>query len=174
MKVIFLDIDGVLNSIESFEKTKKQYPNSEIRYDNPHPDHIQWLNKIVDETGAKVVISSTWRSEFSTMGFWRFLTLCGFRGEVIGKTPQLDTYRGTEIKCWLVAHQSKTKRFADSQWYRHKEEVDSFVIIDDDSDMEDMIDRLVKVDGRIGLTEKEADEAINMLNKCLLNKNVVV
>lgn len=164
MKVCFVDIDGVLNSKQSFEKTRKQYPNKEIRFDTPHPDHIQWLNKITDATDAKLVISSTWRNDFSVMGWNRYFDLLGVHADVIGKTPKLDSYRGTEIECWLMEHKSKIIKYVDSSWYSYKESIENFVILDDDSDMEYLLPYLVKTNNEVGLTEKDADKAIKMLN----------
>jgi len=165
MKVIFLDVDGVLNSTDSFKKSKTDIKDDDIRYDNPHPQHIQWLNKITDETGAKIVISSTWRNEFSIGAWNRFFSVLGVRGRVIGRTPKLDSYRGTEIQCWLLEHKSKIVKYKDSQWYGEKEPVTSFVILDDDSDMEDLTPYLVKTKSDIGLLEEHALMAINMLNE---------
>ena len=62
-KIVFLDIDGVLNSeLHYVEKSQQQladeigYPLSEISR-----SAVSLLNQIVEKTGAKVVISSTWR-----------------------------------------------------------------------------------------------------------------
>lgn len=59
MKVIFWDIDGVLNSDEYFDKIKDlniQGIQSEVDIEK-----IKLLKKAIDETGAKVVLSSSWR-----------------------------------------------------------------------------------------------------------------
>lgn len=59
MKIIFLDVDGVLNSDEYIEKTKKlniQGIESEV-----DPEKITLLRNAIVETGAKVVLSSSWR-----------------------------------------------------------------------------------------------------------------
>ena len=59
MKVIFLDIDGVLNSDEYLKKVKRlhiQGIESEIDINK-----IKLLKKAVDETKAKVVLTSSWR-----------------------------------------------------------------------------------------------------------------
>jgi len=165
MKIIFLDIDGVLNSRQSMEKTKQQYPNKEIRVDTPHLDHIRWLNKITDATGAKLVISSTWRSDFSVVGWNRYFDLLNVHADVISKTPKLDSYRGTEIQCWLLEHKSKIVKYSDSQWFYYKEPIENFVILDDDSDMEDLLPHLIKINNEIGLTEEDADKAIKILNE---------
>ena len=55
-KIIFLDIDGVLNSIDYFEHTKHCKGYSEI-----NPKKVKLLKEIVDRTGAEIVLSSTWR-----------------------------------------------------------------------------------------------------------------
>jgi len=161
MKVIFLDIDGVLNS----EASMRDLGIRNRFNDNPHPMHIKWLNKIIEETGAKVVISSTWRTSGNSLMFNRFLNLLGFKGDVIDKTPDLDTYRGTEIKSWLLSHADKIKKYKHSQWYSNKEPVESFVILDDNNDMLELsATNLVLIDGGDGLQEEHARKAIEILN----------
>ena len=54
MKVIFLDVDGVLNSQQLFEKCED---DQLISVDE---DNIKNLKTIVDATGAKIVLSSSW------------------------------------------------------------------------------------------------------------------
>ena len=57
MKIIFLDIDGVLNSIGWVERTKgTAYEDKEI-----DPSKVRLLKQIIDKTDAKIVLSSTWR-----------------------------------------------------------------------------------------------------------------
>ncbi len=99
------------------------------------------------------------------MAMWRFLSVCGFRGMVVGSTPKLDSYRGTEIKCWILEHTSGLVKYKDSNWKTWQEPIESFVILDDGSDMEDLISHLVKTDNNTGLLEEHADKAIKMLNK---------
>ena len=57
MKVIFLDIDGVLNCIGSFNRTKTRF-NGFVGMD---PTLVARFNSLVEKTGARVVLSSTWR-----------------------------------------------------------------------------------------------------------------
>lgn len=161
MKIIFLDIDGVLNSETSMHKFGKE----DFFNDNPHPDHIQWLNYIVAKTGAHVVISSTWRIHVESTMMWRFLTLLGFRGKVIGNTPRMNSYRGTEIKMWMLEHADKLKKYKDSSWMSFQEPVESFVILDDDSDMGDLKPYLVQTNSRTGLLECHAKKAVKILNE---------
>lgn len=59
MKVIFLDVDGVLNSDQYFDKTK----NLDIQGIEADIDikKIELLKKAINETRARVVLSSSWR-----------------------------------------------------------------------------------------------------------------
>lgn len=68
MKIIFLDIDGVMNSEEQAVETLNIYKNKSEkdipvreRWDFPRPWRLELLKQIVDATGAKVVLSSCWR-----------------------------------------------------------------------------------------------------------------
>lgn len=162
MKVIFLDIDGVLNS----EASMRDFGIRNTWNDNPHPMHIEWLNMIVEKTGAKVVISSTWRTSGSPHMFGRLLYLLGFIGEVIDRTPNLDTERGTEIKSWLFSHIDKLDRCKNLQWAPSwMEPIESFVILDDDDDMLELsATNLVLIKDGTGLQEEHALKAIEILN----------
>ena len=52
-KIIFLDIDGVLNSVHN-------WPENLL-----HQSLTNNLKHIVDKTGAKIVLSSSWKNFFS-------------------------------------------------------------------------------------------------------------
>lgn len=67
------------------------------------------------------------------------------------RTPMSpDGYRGKEIKSWL------------DNW--NGDPVESFVIIDDDNDMNPFMDRLVQTSFNKGLQQKNVDKAIKLLN----------
>jgi hypothetical protein len=159
MKVIFLDIDGVLNSVKSMTESGDRKWS-----DEPVIENIGWLNLIIEKTNAKIVISSTWRHGNCASLFDRYFHALGIIGEVIDVTPRLDSYRGTEIKCWLLEYESRRIKYQDSSWCIYKDPIEKFVIIDDDSDMEDLIDKLVLVNNNIGLSKENADKAIGILN----------
>lgn len=160
MKIIFLDIDGVLNSENSIKKMDKV--NRDFS-DNPHKDHVKWLNYIIKKTGAKVVISSTWRKGSGLVSICRILNLVGFKGNVIGQTPITGDIRGNEIRCWI--DRFRNKRDWQFNYDKNDSEVENFIIIDDDSDMGCLLHRLVKVDSKIGLTKNEAKLAVSLLNE---------
>jgi hypothetical protein len=105
-RIILLDIDGVLNV---------NFPSHDEYGRCFHPNFVDNLKYIIDETGAKIVISSTWR--FSGLvimkEMWEKRNL---PGEIIDITPHIDICkRGEEIEYWLKNN-----------------EVDSFVIVDDE------------------------------------------
>lgn len=164
MKIIFLDIDGVLNSVDSMKRAGKHSFN-----DNPDPEHIKWLNLIIKKTDAKIVISSTWRKGCSHLYLWRLLDLLGFKGSIIGSTPDTGDIRGNEIRCWI-------DRYMNGRDWRVKLEdhengpIESFVILDDDSDLGELLPFLVKCKNERGLNEAEALKAIKILNKKALKR----
>ncbi len=152
MKLIFLDFDGVINNM----RTYSQGPwHNRIPVD---PNCMNVLNKIIEKTGAKVVISSSWRifAKFDPTLLQQMLDREGFKGEVIATTgqsfqlaqprkwkgrDQLWSQRGDEIKAWL-----------DAQPEKHE-----FVVLDDDSDMEPVKDRFVQTSCQEGLQEKHLE-----------------
>ena len=111
MKIIFLDIDGVLNCESAYRNGECQY--QEWVWEDGRIDHYQrfctrskeLLNKLIDETGAKIVISSTWR--ISGIEFMKKVwSMEKMSGEIIGITPSMrtkgvDIPRGMEIQYYL-------------------------------------------------------------------------
>ena len=64
MKVIFLDIDGVLNCQQAYINGSCEYVDGPgFKYQKCYPPSKELLNKLIEETGAKVVISSSWRKD---------------------------------------------------------------------------------------------------------------
>ncbi len=178
MKIIFLDIDGVLNS-NAFFKAHKLPDNFDSRNDTHQalmidPCAVAKLNGIIAATCALVIISSSWRFYWSRVRIKAMMALRGFSGDIIGATPCLDTLptitksgeigeregtlrivrpcpvtRGDEIVAFLAEHRKKKMRF---------------VVLDDDArGMECVGDRFVKINPQIGLTDRDADCAIQIL-----------
>lgn len=157
MKVIFLDIDGALNSEEFWEKEaqhiRKKKAIAEGRsHDeasalaNMDPNAVERIMRIVKETGAEIVVSSTWRFDDSICYKLRFMGI----PQIYGITPgTVKRYRGEEIKLWLDEHP----------------EVTNYVIIDDDSDMlDEQYPHLVQTSWLTGITDCDVEKAINILN----------
>lgn len=156
MKLIFLDIDGVLNNHHTLG-LNHYIPTPLILGEKIH-DHLSaWciycLNEVIKLTGAKVVVSSTWRLGETKERLQGILDFYGFKGEVVGMTPHITTTgcrRGDEIQHYL-----------DNCGF----DVESFVIIDDDSDMKHLLKFLIKTDNTNGMSYKDIKRCINVLNK---------
>src|SRR6185437_759274 len=102
MKIIFLDVDGVLMNRKSLKVAyeKNQQPK-------PWPACIDELNRIIIATGAGVVLSSCWRLGRSVVEIGELLSAWGVVGKVIDRTPTLSTLcsqRGEEIQAWLDSY----------------------------------------------------------------------
>lgn len=150
MKVIVLDIDGVLVNrdwyIAGGERAKAA------------PECVRALNRIIDATGASIVVSTSRRRNKSFAEVVDMIYSYGVIGEVVGMTPVLDVQnirvygavsRETEIRAWLDSH----------GW------PEAFVILDDDNDV-GFPDRHVRTKFDAGLTEADADRAIEILGRC--------
>jgi len=142
MKIIFLDFDGVLNSLDEIVHSGCYGGGTPL-----HTRHIEACEFIIKHTDAKVVVSSTWRLSKTTKQLQELLPSL----PIIGKTPRIYEHeRGFEIQTWLNENKELN--------------VENFIIIDDDSDMGDLLPHLIKTDANYGLTYVEALEAIRMLN----------
>lgn len=117
-KIIFLDIDGVLNSLEYFDQLKNADQSKKIeKYQELDVEKVRLLAKITANTGAEIVLSSTWRDIGRKKGkrdhpMYQYLvdTLAEFGLKIIDHTPYLDYDRPREIKEWLN-RQEKNIRF---------------------------------------------------------------
>ncbi|WP_234121880.1 HAD domain-containing protein [Clostridium hydrogenum] len=158
MKVIFLDIDGVLNS-EGFLNNN---PNQAIDRKG-----VGILKNIVDKTGAVIVMSSGWRLWFDDNmlpqdGYSQCLyeILCEFNIKLFGKTPDFST---EEIRTRKTFSHVKAKEI--TAWLNDHEVVEKYVVIDDlDLKNEEINAHLVKINGQVGITEEDARCVIDMIN----------
>jgi 16S rRNA C1402 (ribose-2'-O) methylase RsmI len=139
VNVIFLDFDGVLND--------RKWLSREGSRDDVDPERVKLLNWLVRATDAKIVISSTWRILHTLEELRTILDRAGFIGEVIDVTPGGGGVRGPQIQEWIDTNKFKGQ----------------FVILDDDSDMEHLMDKLVKTKFERGLQPAEVKAAIAML-----------
>lgn len=120
MKVIFLDIDGVLVTRNSIIYQYLNFPDdTDIRFSKKA---VKNLNKLIRLTKAKIVISSTWRLFHSLEDLKNIIKKQGISGEIISTTSvekatiEEGIPRGQKISDWLEQHP----------------EVEQYVIIDDD------------------------------------------
>jgi hypothetical protein len=122
VKLIFLDFDGVLNSY----RTVWAAPGDENGWMPEHldPVAIGLVRKLCELTGAKIVISSSWRIEFSIEQLKEILATKGWKdAPIIGHTMMRFShrYRGEEVAYWLEDFEAEGN------------EVESYVILDDNA-----------------------------------------
>ena len=140
-RLVFLDFDGVLNSVQSTEQLGTRYRFA--------PASVSALNELLRKAQAHVVITSTWRESWTLRENAEFLERDGVvSGRVVGKTPALGQERGVEIDAWLRSAPYP---------------VMSFVILDDRDDMAMHRNRLVQVNPQVGLSSEQAERAIELL-----------
>ena len=103
-----------------------------------------------------MVITSTWRKdEEGRSTLLKALGEYELDNKVIGYTPVLDETRGIEIKQFLIS----------------LKETANFIILDDDSDMEELMPFLIKTNKQVGLTYENVQEAIIKLNNTKIKEN---
>ena len=104
MKIIFLDFDGVMDTAYYDHVLHKEGKPGNDKYGTIFdPYCVQNLKRIIDETGAKIVVSSSWKYDMSYKAFldmWDYRGLPGFVTDVT-PTPAIRNNRGDEIDAWL-------------------------------------------------------------------------
>lgn len=170
MKILFLDIDGVLNSDAwyHFARTAcRNFQKHKVYIDNPVDGDLQYIHgniddravlnllDIIKQTGCEVVLSSSWRSDkrHENQRIADVITVKGCPLKFLDVTPRtLHRHRGLEIAQWLKENEDKYL-------------IESFCILDDDTDIQDELKgNFVHIDRNFGLTYIDADNAINILN----------
>ena len=150
MRIIFLDIDGVLNSVR-YDRERTQEDG------NIDKSRLPLLKRLANETGAQVVLSSSWRKHWDPdpalrdgIGTRLDRTFADAGVPIFDKTPVAGS-RAEEISLWLRAHPQVTR----------------FVILDDAfGGWGELAEQVVKTDSRIGrgLEERHVEEAIGKLS----------
>jgi len=145
MKIIFLDIDGVLNN----NKTKIIW--------GIERECVTNLNHILLKTNANIVLISSWRNliiegHLKLSGFEYLLRSHGVNcmDRLVGLTPPDDVFfeRWNQVEFFIK---------------NTKLEIDSFVILDDCEDFPNYPDNYIQTDALTGLTKKDAEQAIEIL-----------
>lgn len=148
MKVIFCDVDGVLNS-DDFIDSVKGKQDIDIKT-------VLLLKRAIEETGAKIVMDTSFRY---TQSFLKVQEMLLQNGIMFDKTPFIDNERGKEIRQYLA---------------EHKEDVEDYILLDDvvfpDFD-DELLSHLIKMDdtnsrgiGK-GFQEKDVEEIIRRFGR---------
>jgi hypothetical protein len=102
MQVLFLDVDGVLliNPREGFRRVA-----------------MQQLKRIIDETGARIVVSSTWRYFRNSLDRLKLTLQNAGIPEILSTTPSLrDKTRADEIIMWIQEWNKQAENEKVTSW----------------------------------------------------------
>jgi hypothetical protein len=160
MKIIFLDIDGVMNSMRFCEELSirtKQTGGSTATREMIDPEAVARLNKLIEETEAVVVVSSSWRKIFDVPTLQDLLDAKGFAGKVIDVTPDLS---GEPI---YLPNQRRERGFEIARWVRDNAPDALFVVFDDDGDMTAVQERFIQTSWGLGLLDEHIARARELL-----------
>lgn len=166
IKYLFLDIDGVLNHDVWFNSPSYKNNQANWQVSMFDPACVERVNRILQETGAKLVVSSSWRdmkdlpeifagvglpTEFDVTPYADVIYPDAFPiTDFFSEETDIRYWRGSEIK-WYLDHNAK--------------EDYTYCILDDDCDMlDEQLEYFVSTSNPNGLTDKLTDKAIEILN----------
>lgn len=158
MKIIFLDIDGVLNSTEFYENQA----DDDLRKNPFDRRCVAALKEIVDATQAKIVLTSSWRG-----GWDKDPARCHLEGQLLN---ELFAEYGFSVYDKTASLRSGRRPMEIKQYLETSgSEVITYVIIDDNDfgwKEFNMDSKVVMTDfQKGGLNSEHARQAIKILNK---------
>jgi hypothetical protein len=153
--IVFLDIDGVLNSKRWFAQISRDRQEHapkgepEIWAGLIDPTCVACLNSLLEQTGASVVLCSSWRKTHAIDEITTILSTRGFRGQIIGATSANETMpRGQEIAAWITEHNGNNILY---------------VVLDDERTEGLLPEALICPSEETGLTDVEVLQAVRVL-----------
>lgn len=155
-KIIFLDFDGVMDT--AYYDHYLNYmgmPACDEYGPVFDPECVEALRKIIQQTNAEIVVSSTWKDEMTLEELQTMWTARQLPGRIVSATPSLGHryHRGDEIDAWLDEHSDADCRY---------------VIIDDMDATEfndEQIQCLLTVNPYNGLDDDSARRAAGILSQ---------
>lgn len=151
--ILFLDIDGVLNTAETYKRADTWADTVEAATQLFEPSCVAHLNTITEQTNAQIVVCSAWRNIFTLAGLQQIFQAVGIRANVLDVTPTSVSQRAKAVMAWLAKHP----------------EVQHWCVLDDDIRAYDShlpnSNYLVGIDGDVGLTETDALIAVAQLKR---------
>jgi hypothetical protein len=143
MKVLFLDIDGVINSVRT-AVANGGYPFELEEQEAFDQVAIKLIRGLCRAGDVKIVLSSAWRLYHAVPD-----VAAAFDLPLIGKTKAGGKSRGHDIQAWLDAHP----------------EVTAYAIVDDTPHMlESQADRFVQTDPYNGLAWKDFEQLCKLFD----------
>lgn len=162
-KVIFLDIDGVLNTQQHQQALRAKGVATSDKWGALfNPSAVHRFKYIIEQTGADIVLISSWKF-LGLEAMRQMWSERGLPGKVLDITPSSESdelllsidleqddlpnpCKGAEIEAWLSLHAKPNA---------------SYVIIDDEAIvLPEQRDRFVQTKPEVGLSEQDAECAI--------------
>lgn len=171
MKVVFLDVDGVLNTSKTFERVYYSFKNTGKKELEIDSFRLEYLREIIDETDSKLVLSSTWRRFFEKVD-----------NKVVPRSEKgkqfYDVLSNYNIEIYdILSFDNDINREGLIIDWLSKNEVETFIIIDDEPSLFNiLLDNLIQtskaknnqiltnMDDCFGLCEPHIEKAKEMLN----------
>jgi hypothetical protein len=152
IKVIFLDIDGVLRPATQSGFNKRC---------------VGYINQMVAETGAKVVLSSTWRYYMDEVE--KQFPENGIKFEIFDVTSTFSISKYDDNQSWIPDYMEVPRGIEIQGWLKEfnsmDQYVESYVILDDGSDiLLTQLPHYIQVDQVKGLTKQNLKDSIRVLN----------
>jgi hypothetical protein len=159
MKILFLDIDGVLNSKVFYEANSQEIRGESSLFWRSvaelDPEACALVNQLCEEEDLKIVISSTWRKLHKVHEIEAMFHKRGLFAEVIGITPDLrGNWRGKEVDLFIKEHPEL--------------QIEKYVIVDDNSDF-DAGKPFVRTEWSIGIQPENIDQIKEVLHGQLVS-----
>lgn len=154
LKIIFLDFDGVLDTVfyDSYLERHNQPSCDESGRPVFDPLCVAYLNRIVESTDADIVVSSDWKYFDSLTDLREMWNQRNLPGQILDVTPNIRDTRGKEIAEWLQCHSDVT----------------NYVIVDDlgaDNFYPEQLDSLVVVNPYCGIDDSVCERTIKILSR---------
>jgi hypothetical protein len=145
---VFVDIDGVLRTEDHLRRQRRETGSTSSR--NWCPTAMAHLKLVVEYYNGQIVVSSTWRYDYSLRQLKALFEENGLPGEyVVGVTPSLiyensgNVTRGDEIRRWIRDNLNPA-------------EIPRYVILDDiDENLSQFDERFIHCDPKAGFADKE-------------------
>lgn len=154
--LVFLDVDGVLNSARWMAEGHMRRDADGEHFD---PWACSFLEEVTRRTGCVYVLSSAWRIIHPFARVQGFINAAGAPSvRIIGETPHWATRHGSIVG----AHDRRGSEIA--AWLKEHGEPARWAILDDSDDMGHLLDRLVRTSWAEGLQQEHVEELVRRLS----------
>lgn len=156
MRILFLDIDGVLNS-DRWDQAKKPI-NADFLESQFDPKAVALLNELVAKIDAQIVLTSSWRLNFELEGMNALFHKVGIKRALVSYTPNLHAgqgylTRGNEILQWILDNKAIIQTKAANYT--------NYLILDDNADfLLSQANQFFQTDPAVGLTPALVEEIV--------------